>query len=172
MMPEEKPSVYLETSFISMLTSRPTAFVTTAGMQQFSILWWEDCRDEFRLFVSDLVYDEISRGDFEAAAKRLRVIEDIPVLEMNETTRLLADEIVRSHGIPRKAIGDAGHVACAAVHEINYIMTWNCRHIANEFRKPLIERLIRKRGFQPPILTTPQLLLGEHYDLDLYLRPE
>ena len=122
--------------------------------------------------MSDLVYDEISRGDSETAAKRLRVIEDILVLEMNEETNRLAEEIIRCHGIPRKAIGDAGHVACAAVHDINYIMTWNCRHIANEFRKPLIERLIRDRGFKPPVLTTPQLLLGEHYDLDFYLRPE
>ena len=171
-MSDEKPSVYLETSFISMLTSRPTAFVTTAGMQQFSILWWEKCREDFRLFVSDLVYDEISRGDVEAATKRLQAIEGVPVLEMDVESRYLADEIVRRHGIPQKAIGDAGHVACAAVHEIDYILTWNCRHIANEFRKPLIERLIQERGFKPPVITTPQLLLGEHYDLDFYLRPE
>ena len=171
-MSDKKPSVYLETSFISMLTSRPTAFVTTAGMQQFSILWWEKCRDKFQLFVSDLVYDEISRGDSDAIARRLQAIEDVSVLEMNEATRHLADEIVRHHGIPRKAIGDAGHVACATVHGIDYILTWNCRHIANEFRKPLIEKLIQDKGYRPPVLTTPQTLLGEHYDLDIYLRSE
>ncbi len=171
-MTVEKPSVYLEPSFISMLTSRPTAFVTTAGMQQFSILWWEKCREDFRLFVSDLVYDEISRGDAEASTRRLRIVEDLPVLEMNQDVRRLADEIIRHHAIPRKAIGDAGHVACATIHGIDYILTWNCRHIANEIRKPLIEQRIRENGYKPPVLTTPQTLLGEHYDINLYLRPE
>ena len=171
-MTEEKPSVYLETSFISMLTSCQVAFVTTAGMQQFSLLWWKECRDEFRLFVSNRVYFEIARGDMEAAQKRLQIIEGIPILEMTPDVVQLADEIITQHAFPRKAVDDALHVACAAVHGIDYVMTWNCRHIANEFRKPLIERLIRDRGFKPPALTTPQLLLGEHYDLDLYLRPE
>ena len=171
-MSDEKPSVYLETSFISMLTSRPTAFVTTAGMQQFSILWWEKCREDFRLFVSNRVYFEVARGDAEAAQKRLQIIEGIPILEMMPNATQLADEIIAKHAFPRKAVDDALHVACAAVHGINYILTWNCRHIANEFRKPLIERLIQERGFKPPVITTPQLLLGEHYDLDFYLRPE
>ena len=171
-MPEEQSSVYLEPSFISMLTSRPSAFVTTAGMQRFSILWWEKYRRDFRLVVSDLVYDEISRGDPDAATRRIQIIENIPVLDMNEKVRRLADEIIRRNGIPRKAIGDAGHVACAAVHGIDYILTWNCRHIANEFKKPRIERLIRENNYKPPILTTPQTLLGEHNDHDIYLRPE
>jgi predicted nucleic acid-binding protein len=171
-MSDKKPSVYLETSFISMLTSRPATHVTTAGMQQFSLLWWEKCRNEFRLFVSDLVYDEITRGDSEAAAKRVKAIENIPVLEVIPDVVRLADEIITKHAFPKKAAEDALHVACAAVHGIDYMMTWNCRHIANETRKPLIERLIQDRGFKPPTLTTPQLLLGDHYDLDLHLRPE
>ncbi len=155
-----KNTVYLETSVISYLTSRPSPALVTAAHQQVTRDWWERRRSAFDAFISPLVIDECSKGDESAIRARLEKLADIPVLEFTEAARDLIDKLVDEKAIPVKAIDDAGHVAIAATHRIDYLLTWNCRHLDNAEIKPLIRAVCSKHGYICPEICTPEELMG------------
>ena len=150
-----KPKVYLETSFLSFLTARPTRDVVMAAMIKQSKDWWHQERGHFDLFGSDLVGLEALAGDPDAARRRWEVLQAIPALEANPTARTLADSFLSNLALPTNAADDALHIAIAAVHEMDYLLTWNCRHIANAVMRPKLENLCRARDHRCPVICTP-----------------
>ncbi|NJN24375.1 MAG: type II toxin-antitoxin system VapC family toxin [Acaryochloridaceae cyanobacterium RL_2_7] len=154
-----KSTVYLETTVVSYLTARPSNDIRTAACKSITMDWWEYRRADFDLYISELVVTEVARGNEEAAARRLAVIEGIPELRVIEDTKNLAEALFRNGSLPPKAEIDAFHVAVAAVNGINYLLTWNCTHIANAVMRPSIEAVCRRYGFEPPIICTPSELL-------------
>jgi hypothetical protein len=152
-----KPRVYVETSILSYLTALPSRDVVQAARQQVTIGWWAR-RDEFELFVSDPVLTEARRGDPAAAARRLAAAVGIAVLSGAEEAEMLAAALIKQAAMPPKAIVDAAHVAIATVHGLDFLLTWNCTHIANATMRPHIESVCRDNGFRPPIICTPDEL--------------
>jgi PIN domain len=156
-----KPKVYIETSFISYLTARPSRDLITAAHQQLTLDWWENRRFHFDLYVSQLVVREASAGDEDAAKKRLSIIEPIPLLELNEQSLALARLLIEEGPLSEKSSEDALHIAVATVHGMDFLLTWNCKHIANAEMRNLITEVCRSRGYEPPVTCTPEELLGE-----------
>ena len=124
-------SVYLETTFVSYLVARPSRDLLVAAHQQLSQDWWVQRRAEFDCCISQIVLDEASMGDPQEAEKRMRVINDLSALEVTAEAESLAQEFLSSSVMPPQAIRDAAHLAVATVHNINYLLTWNCKHLAN-----------------------------------------
>jgi predicted nucleic acid-binding protein len=153
-----KERVYLETSFIGYLTARTQRDVVVAARQTLTHEWWDEQRQNFELFVSQLVIDEASSGDAEAARERLAHLSPIIKLEVNTTAIELAHDLLLEGALPSKAYNDAVHIAVAAVNKMDYLLTWNCRHIANAVMRPVIESTCTQRGLIAPILCTPEEL--------------
>lgn len=150
--------VYLETSFIGYLTSRPNRDLIVAGHQQLTHEWWEDQRQHFELCISQLVLQEAGSGDPDAAQERLDVLKGIQVLDITQDAINLAQELLSHGALPEKAGNDALHIAIAAVQHIPYLLTWNCKHIANATMRPVIQLVCEQRGLRMPILCTPDEL--------------
>jgi len=152
--------VYIETSIVSYLTAYPSRDLVIAAHQQISRDWWQSVPGRFELYVSQFVLDEISKGDPGVARKRLDLVKAVPLLEIREEVWRLAADMVASRIIPRKAGTDAAHIALAAVHGMDFLVTWNCRHIANAVIARAIERVCGAQGFQCPVICTPEELVG------------
>jgi predicted nucleic acid-binding protein len=153
-------SVYLETTVVSYLTARPSRDVVIAGHQQVTRDWWETRRRSFDVYVSQLVVEEVQQGDAEAAEKRLAVVRDLPLLEVTDAAGVLAQALIKHRVIAKRSVADALHISIAAAHGIEYLLTWNMAHIANAELRPGIERVCRAEGFEPPVLCTPEELMG------------
>ena len=155
------PTVYVETTIFGYLTGRPTSAVVAAARQQGTQAWWATRRDAFTLYVSELVLEEAAAGDLEASERRLAVARTLPLVNITEAAVRLAPELQALARLPVRAGADALHIALAAVHGIDYLLTWNLRHIANAELRPHLEAACRARGYRPPILCTPDELMGE-----------
>lgn len=153
--------VYIETSIPSYLIARPSRDVRAAAWQQITGEWWDEARVGFQLFVSELTLVEAAAGSPEAAKKRLEAIEGLPELRIDAEVQELAERLIAEGGIPAKAEADALHVAIAAVHNIDYLLTWNCRHIDNATKKPVIRSICERAGYRYPEICTPLELLSE-----------
>src|SRR5262249_2042020 len=123
--------VYVETTFVSYLTARPSRDLIVAGHQQLTRDWWEARRGDYELCVSQLVIQEARVGDALAAQERLELMAKMTMLEIKEEAVSLAETLVQNGAMPAKAGNDALHIAVAAIHRIPYLLTWNCRHMAN-----------------------------------------
>ena len=121
-----KHTVYIDTTIFSYLTSRPSKNLVAAAWQQITSDWWDNQRGRFELYISELVVAEAERGNSEAAAKRLEQLQGIPALSITEEAISLADKLIKKGAVPLKAADDAMHIALAAVHGIDYLLTWNC----------------------------------------------
>jgi predicted nucleic acid-binding protein len=142
-----KKSVYVETSISSYLTARPSRDVRAAAWQQLTAQWWDEARANYDLFTSELTVVEASAGNPEAAERRLQSMKEIPELEIDEEVQRLAERLIAEGGVPAAAQADALHIAVAAVHRIDYLLTWNCRHIDNAEKKPIIRAICVKAGY-------------------------
>jgi hypothetical protein len=149
-----KPKAYIETSIVSHLTAWQSRDLVLAAHEQVTRDWWAS-RGNFELFASQFVLDEAAAGDEDAAASRLAALAETAALEVTEDAILLAEKLITGGGLPSQARVDALHVAMAAVHGVDYLLTWNCRHIANATLRGKIEELCREAGFEPPIICTP-----------------
>jgi len=152
--------VYIETTFVSYLTAWPNRDVVIAGHQQVTREWWDTRRADYELCVSQLVLDESAAGDARAAQDRVAVLQPMTVLETTVAALDLAKELIRRGALPAKAADDALHVAVAAVHAVPYLLTWNCRHLANASMRSVIESVCVIKGFKAPIICTPEELPG------------
>jgi predicted nucleic acid-binding protein len=151
--------VYIETTVISYLTARPHRDVVIAGHQQVTHEWWDNRQNDYELCVSQLVLSEASAGDPLAAADRLGILESMTVLETTQSAMELAKELILAGALPAKSADDAVHIAVAATHGVPYLLTWNCRHLANAAMRPMIEAVCSTKGFKSPIICTPEELL-------------
>lgn len=156
-----KPKLYLETTIPSYLVSRPSRDLVVAAHQQITKEWWEKRRGAFDLYVSQFVLDEAAAGDPGAALERLRAIRDVPLLDLMPGVEELASAILSSGIIPSRAATDAAHIAVAAVHSIEFLLTWNCVHIANGVITRTLARVCEEQGYRCPVICTPEELLGE-----------
>lgn len=154
-----KPKAYIETTVVSYLTAWPSRDIVVAGYQQTTREWWQDAAERFELVASELVINEASAGDADAAQDRLTALESILLLDATEKAAELAQQLIDSGAIPEKAAEDAGHIAIAVTNGIDYLVTWNCRHIANATTRSQIEGVCRNAGYEPTIICTPAELM-------------
>lgn len=153
------PTVYIETTIVSYLTAWPSRDLVRAAHQQITREWWDTRRADFSLFASQLVVDEAADGDALAAAERLKPLANIPLLTYREPTLLLAGSLERALQLPPQARGDALHVAVCAANGIEYLLTWNCRHLANGVLAAKMEQACQVHGLTCPRMVTPEQLL-------------
>ena len=151
--------VYIETAVVSDFTARPSRDVVVAGHQQVTHEWWDSCRTNYELYISQLVLDEAGSGDAQAAQERLVVLRPILVLETTVDALELAKSLLQTGALPVTAAADALHIAIAATSSVPYLLTWNCRHLANAVMRPVIETTCRAKGVTAPIICTPEELL-------------
>ncbi|MGH7963795.1 MAG: type II toxin-antitoxin system VapC family toxin [Candidatus Binatia bacterium] len=154
-----RAKVYIETTVISHLTSRPSRDVVIAGHQKITRDWWQTCHDRFDLVASQLVVREAGVGDPQAAKERLKSLATLTLLEITEEAVTLAQELVSTGAVPAKAAEDALHLAIAVTNGVEYLLTWNCKHLANATMRTKIEDVCRSAGYEPVIICTPEELL-------------
>ncbi len=152
--------VYLETTIPSYLTAWPSRDLIMVGHQQLTKEWWRTRRSEFELCISQFVIDEATAGDAEAAQERLAILAPLPLLDISEAVVELASAILQTGVIPTKAARDAAHIAVSAVHAIDFLLTWNCAHIANAQIIKKVEAICAQHGFSCPVICTPEELMG------------
>jgi len=131
-----------------------------AAYQKITADWWDTQRQRFDLFISDMVMEEAGRGNDMAAAQRVKALAGIPLLDITDEVLSLSEALIRAGALPRKAIGDSLHIAVSAVHGVDYLLTWNYRHIDNAEAKPIIRKVCIANGFEYPEICTPQELMG------------
>ena len=156
----DKKTVYIETSIVSDLTARPSSELLAAAWQKVTIDWWDTQRNRFDLLASDLVIEEAGRGDDTAVARRLEALAGIPLLAITDEVLALSEALIQAGALPREAIGDSLHIALTAVHGVDYLLTWNYRHIDNAEKKPSIRKVCLANGYGYPEICTPQELMG------------
>ncbi|MCY3550890.1 MAG: type II toxin-antitoxin system VapC family toxin [Candidatus Poribacteria bacterium] len=159
----EKPKVYIETTVVSYLVSRPSAAATVASWQQATRRLWEESTDRFEFVVSDVVLDEVKEGDVIAAQQRLEVLSLLRVLETSPETDLLAQKLLNAGAVPQRSAPDAEHIAIATVHSIEYLVSWNHKHIVNENKRDHINQVCQEAGFNPITIYTPIELMEEFH---------
>jgi predicted nucleic acid-binding protein len=156
-----RPKIYLETTIASYLSARPSGDLITAAHQQITREWWQTRRTEFDLYVSQIVIQEATGGDENAVQQRLEILKDIPLLSITDKVTGLAAELIKKVPLPPKAQVDALHIAVAVVNGVDYLLTWNCTHIANAVLRNRIENACRSLGYEPPVICTPEELMEE-----------
>lgn len=154
------PKVYIETTIVSYLTGRPSRELVALAHQQVTRDWWELEKAKYELYASEVVIAEAERGDAGAARARLAVLSELPRLAATAESEVLAPVLLRETRLPAGALLDMTHVSIAAVHGMQYLLTWNCRHIANATVIRIVERVCRRYGYEPPVICTPEELMG------------
>ncbi len=155
-----RKKVYVETSVISNLTARRSSRVADALMQITTEAWWEMASIRYSLFYSSVVVDEASRGNPEAAQRRLEALKGLIAIEYDDRAVDLANRLLRSTAVPKNSFNDAMHIAIAAVNEMDILVTWNCTHIANVETMPTIRQVCETAGYRCPEICTPYFMEG------------
>jgi predicted nucleic acid-binding protein len=150
-----KEKVYIETSFVSFLTAQPCSDIHQLVRQMESKQWWDDERRRFDLFSSAAVVREAAQGDTVAAGKRLAILEPLRILHITPESVAMSHELIKRKLLPKSAIEDALHIALCAVHGMDYLLTWNCKHLANAVICRNVYHYLSMQGFQPPVICTP-----------------
>ena len=153
-------TVYIETSVVSHATAWPSSDIQTAAVQHEARQWWAVERPKFKLVTSQLTITEASAGDPSAATDRLRLLDGLPLVSLGQDVDDLAKLILSQHLMPQSAGADAVHVAAAAIAGVDYLLTQNCRHIANAHELPRVYRLLDDQGFGRLLICTPKEFLG------------
>ena len=154
-----KPQVYIETTVVSYYASRPSRDLVVAAHQELTHEWWDGDRVRYAVFCSEIVRREAARGDAEAAGKRLATLEGVPVLSLEEEALGLAARLTERGLVPVEYGEDALHIALAVIHGMDYLLTWNCRHIASaRMRLPMIHT-VEESGYECPSICTPEELM-------------
>ncbi|MBC6421953.1 MAG: type II toxin-antitoxin system VapC family toxin [Hormoscilla sp. SP5CHS1] len=154
-------TAYIETSFVGYLTARSSKNLIVAANMEVTKDWWEYRRSAFTVYISELVLREARQGDAEMAAKRLEVLRDFPLLELNKDVKDLAAQFQARSNLPSKAADDTVHIAAATVHVMDYLLTWNCKHIANAQIQNKLSEISIEFGYNLPRICTPYELMGE-----------
>lgn len=156
-----KPTLYLETTIISYLAAWPSRDIVVAAHQALTRHWWEWHRQSYVLYVSELVTEEATQGDADAAARRRALMKGCRILAVDTEELELAAALVSAGCLPKRASADAVHVAIAAVNGIQYLVTWNCAHINNAAAKGRMEEVAAEQGYRCPMICTPEELMGD-----------
>ena len=160
----DRKTSYIETSVVSYSTARPSNDLLVAAWQKVAVDWWDVQRNKLDPYTSGITIDEAGRGDSEAASRRLEALSDISILPVTEAVAELSRAFLDKKAIPARALNDSLHIAVSAVHGIDYLLTWNFRHIDNAEIKPVIRRICIMYGHTSPEICTPQELMGGFKD--------
>lgn len=158
--------IYIESTIPSYLAARPARDLLQAARQQLTHDWWNYKRHEHDFFTSEVVLEEISFGEPEMASNRLHLLNNVPVLLANDHAQELTASILSSGVLPPAADRDAAHIALATCYNMDILLTWNCRHIANAVIQSRLRKIVETRGWQLPVLCTPEELLENANELD------
>ena len=153
------PTVYIETSIVSYLMARPSRDLIVAGHQQITNEWWHSVRPQVDCFISAFVLEEASRGDEEASQKRMTALTEIAMLEVNDKIRDLAEAYFQAIDMPDKARIDAFHLAIAVWHGMDYLLSWNCKHVASARVRKILAEINEGLSIHTPIICTPEELM-------------
>jgi predicted nucleic acid-binding protein len=153
-------TVYIETSILGYLTARPSRDIVLAANIEVTKEWWNTRRGDFQLYSSQAVVKETSQGDVVIASQRLEILANLSLLDLNQAVLDLAEQFLERSNLPAKADIDAVHIATATVHGMDYLLTWNCKHIANAQIQGKLAEISLDFGYELPILCTPYELLG------------
>lgn len=159
-----KKSVYVETSVVSYLTARRSRDTAIARHQSVTRTWWHMAQQRFELVASEVVLDEAGQGDRSASTERLDALRPLRILKVPAEARALTDLFIRVRAVPQEALADALHIATAVVHGVEYLATWNLKHIANAKSIAMVERVCKNEGYEPIVIGTPLQLMGEQHD--------
>lgn len=154
-----KPRVYVETSVVSYLTGRLSQNVSVLANQFATRDWWRDAMARFELVVSPVVVAEAGVGDPQAVRDRLSALASLVSIHPSDSSEVLGQQLIDAHALPANAALDATHIAIAVVNGVEYLATWNFRHIANPANASRIDQVCRDAGFRPPIICTPRQLM-------------
>lgn len=157
-------SIFIETTIPSLYVSRPSRDLRQLAQQDLTREWWDTRRQQFDLFTSQLVLDEAADGEPAKAAERLQLLDGIPLLDLNELVRTLAKRLVASGILPSVAGRDAFHIAAAGVHRMDFLLTWNCKHIANPFIADRLHSCFSEAGIHLPVICTPEQFFTDDND--------
>jgi predicted nucleic acid-binding protein len=153
-------TVYVETSIIGYLTARTSKNLVLMANVETTRRWWDNRRTQFDLYISQTVLDEVARGDAEIANSRLEMLSGFPLLEINEVVQDLAVQFLTKSNLPPKAADDALHIAASTVYGLDYLLTWNCKHIANAQIQKKLAQISLEAGYELPTICTPYELMG------------
>jgi len=151
--------VYIESTVISYYAASRTRDLILAAHQEITHEWWDGVLPALDPYISQIVFDEVSRGDAHAAQRRLTVVSKFKVLEMTADVASLADAYFDALSIPQKARNDSFHLALAVYHGMDYLVSWNCTHISSGRVRNVVSRINDQRGYQTPIICTPEELM-------------
>ena len=154
-----KPSVYIETTVVGHLAGRVLGDPIIGGRQRVTRLWWPIAVKEYELYVSSVVADECSAGNAVAAQERMEIVNALSFLAISPITDQLAADLIAKHAVPATEPRDALHIAISAVNGIEYLVSWNFKHIVNPRTRAAIERVCEEAGYSPPMICTPDELL-------------
>lgn len=155
----QKPTVYLETTIPSYLTARYSENVCALSRQIITQKWWDEKRDYYRLFISDVVMIECQKGDAKASRARIELITNIDNLEITDECVVLAQRIFKKLQIPEKARDDSLHISLASVHKIDYLLSWNFKHIVNAVSIKKLNAFLKNEEKHIPQICTPEELM-------------
>jgi len=155
--------IYIETSVVSYLTSRVSKNIIIAGHQIITKDFWDQI-DTANTFISELVRQEASQGDKLAAQLRLKSINNLKELEIDEECKQLAKILLNKNVVPKEFPEDALHIAVASVHNMDVIVTWNFKHINNPVMRQKIKMAVERVGYESPELCSPEEFLGDNYE--------
>jgi hypothetical protein len=155
------PSAYLETTIVSYFCARPSRDLIIAAQQEITRMWWQVRLPHYRIVISDFVLREAMAGDDLAAEKRITALNPFALLDITAEVEKLANWFLKKNLVPQKKLLDALHISVAAVHGIDYLVTWNCSHIANAEMRTAISFACDEMGHQCPTICTPQELMGQ-----------
>ena len=157
----EKPKVYIETTLVSYLVARHSNDVTVSDRQQITRRLWEEYFDVFEFVTSDIVLEEAERGDPREAQRRITLLDDLRTLPLSPEAAAFAHKLIEAGAVPPQSLSDAQHIAIAVVHSIEYLVSWNYKHIVNETKRQHIKDVCLAAGYQPTTLSTPEALMEE-----------
>ena len=158
---DRKPRVYLETTVISYLVALLSANPRIAGWQQETRRFWREYAHRLEFVVSEIVIDEVSEGDTTEAGKRLAALAGLPVLQKSSAASHLSQKLRDARAVPPNLKADADHIAIATVHGVEYLVSWNHKHLVNENQLRQINSVCEAAGFQPVTICTPTALMEE-----------
>jgi predicted nucleic acid-binding protein len=154
-------TLYLETSILGYLTARPNKNLIVASNMLITQEWWNLRRRTFEIYISQVVINEVRRGDEEIAKQRLSLLKNIPLLDLTDTVKVLARQFIEQSNLPNNASDDAIHIAVASVYNLDYLLTWNCKHIANAHIQKKLAQIASQFGYELPTICTPYELMEE-----------
>jgi predicted nucleic acid-binding protein len=157
-------TAYIETTIPSYYTSRPARDVVQLSRQAHTKQWWDSGCSGFELYTSQETINEASRGDADFAAKRLALLNQVAVLEITPHVEELTRRLLTAGLVPTNVASDAIHIAVASVHGIDFLVTWNFKHIANPYIQAALREEVACFGERLPVMCTPEELLRDEYN--------